>query len=91
MALARFIQNIRPRETAHIILSGEMMLAMNGRTVAYRAGDRCDVAAGAVHSAKMGHRAAAISLRSDDAGKLSLYRAAAFSFGTSARSSSSTT
>lgn len=41
-------------ETAHIILSGEMTLTVNGRTETYRAGGRCDVPAGAVHSAKMG-------------------------------------
>ncbi|HKN74525.1 MAG TPA: cupin domain-containing protein [Candidatus Acidoferrum sp.] len=41
-------------ETAHIILSGEMELTMNGRTETYREGGRCDVPAGAVHSAKMG-------------------------------------
>jgi mannose-6-phosphate isomerase-like protein (cupin superfamily) len=41
-------------ETAHIILSGEMTLTMYGRTVTYRPGERCDVPAGAVHSAKMG-------------------------------------
>ncbi len=43
-----------PRETAHIILDGEMMLTMQGKTVTYKAGDRCDVPAGAVHSARMG-------------------------------------
>lgn len=41
-------------ETAHIILSGEMTLTMNGRAATYGAGDRCDVPVGAVHSAKMG-------------------------------------
>jgi quercetin dioxygenase-like cupin family protein len=41
-------------ETAHIILSGEMRLTMNGRTVTYRAGDRSDVPAGTVRSAMMG-------------------------------------
>lgn len=41
-------------ETAHIILSGEMSLTMDHRTQIYRPGDRCDVPAGAVHSAKMG-------------------------------------
>lgn len=41
-------------ETAHIVLSGEMTLTMNGRAATYCAGDRCDVPAGAVHSAKMG-------------------------------------
>ncbi len=40
--------------TAHIILNGEMALTMNGKSQTYRAGQRCDVPAGAVHSAKMG-------------------------------------
>ena len=41
-------------ETAHVILQGEMTLTMDGRIKTYRAGERCDVPAGAVHSAKMG-------------------------------------
>jgi quercetin dioxygenase-like cupin family protein len=41
-------------ETAHIILSGEMTLIMNGESHLYRAGERCDVPAGAPHSAIMG-------------------------------------
>ena len=41
-------------ETAHIILSGELMLTMGGHAETYRAGARCDVPAGAVHSAKIG-------------------------------------
>jgi len=41
-------------ETAHIILAGEMTLTMDGQAATYRAGDRCDVPAGAVHSARMG-------------------------------------
>jgi mannose-6-phosphate isomerase-like protein (cupin superfamily) len=40
--------------TAHIILDGEMTLTMDGKSRTFRAGDRCDVPAGAVHSAKMG-------------------------------------
>jgi mannose-6-phosphate isomerase-like protein (cupin superfamily) len=43
-----------PVETAHIILRGEMSLTTAGQTVVYRVGDRCDVPAGAVHSARMG-------------------------------------
>lgn len=42
--------------TAHIILDGEMTLATEGNSRTYRAGDRCDVAAGAGHSARMGPR-----------------------------------
>lgn len=41
-------------ETAHVILDGEMTVTMAGGTETYHAGDRCDVPAGAVHSAKMG-------------------------------------
>jgi mannose-6-phosphate isomerase-like protein (cupin superfamily) len=41
-------------ETAHIILNGEMTLTTNRGTETYRAGERCDVPAGAVHSAQMG-------------------------------------
>jgi len=41
-------------ETAHIILSGEMTLTTGGASRTYRAGERCDVPAGAVHSARMG-------------------------------------
>lgn len=41
-------------DSAHIILDGEMTLTMDGDTQTYRAGDRVDVLAGAVHTAKMG-------------------------------------
>ena len=41
-------------ETAHIILDGEMTLTMAGASRTYCAGERCDVPAGAVHSARMG-------------------------------------
>ena len=41
-------------ETAHIILRGEMALTQGGATNVFRVGERCDVPAGAVHSAKMG-------------------------------------
>jgi quercetin dioxygenase-like cupin family protein len=40
--------------TAHVILDGEMTLTMAGKSQTFRAGDRCDVPAGAVHSAQMG-------------------------------------
>ena len=42
--------------TAHIILDGEMTLTMDGVSQTFRVGDRCDVPAGAVHSARMGPR-----------------------------------
>jgi quercetin dioxygenase-like cupin family protein len=41
-------------ETAHIILDGEMTLTHSGETHTFSAGERCDLPAGAVHSAKMG-------------------------------------
>ena len=41
-------------ETAHIILDGAMMLTQGGETHTYDVGQRYDVPAGAVHSAKMG-------------------------------------
>jgi quercetin dioxygenase-like cupin family protein len=41
-------------ETAHIVLSGEMTLTMSGKAQTYRAGERCDVPAGTVHSARTG-------------------------------------
>ena len=40
--------------TAHVILDGEMTLTMQGQPRTYRAGERCDVPAGTVHSARMG-------------------------------------
>jgi mannose-6-phosphate isomerase-like protein (cupin superfamily) len=40
--------------TAHIILDGEMTLTCGGKSETYRTGDRCDVPAGAIHSARMG-------------------------------------
>lgn len=43
-------------ETAHVILSGEMTLVLNGEPKTYQSGDRCDVPAGATHSARMGPR-----------------------------------
>jgi mannose-6-phosphate isomerase-like protein (cupin superfamily) len=43
-------------ETAHIILDGEMTLTCGGETRTFVAGDRCDIPARAVHSARMGNR-----------------------------------
>jgi quercetin dioxygenase-like cupin family protein len=53
-ANAFYPDHTHPEETAHIILSGEMCVTVAGRTMTYRAGERCDVPAGTVHSAKMG-------------------------------------
>jgi quercetin dioxygenase-like cupin family protein len=51
---AAYPDHTHPAETAHIILSGEMTLTMNDKSHTYRAGERCDVPAGDVHSARMG-------------------------------------
>jgi quercetin dioxygenase-like cupin family protein len=51
---AHYSDHTHATETAHVILDGEMTLTMDGRSITYRAGDRADVPAGAVHSARMG-------------------------------------
>jgi quercetin dioxygenase-like cupin family protein len=51
---ARYPDHTHAMETAHIILSGEMTLTMDGESKSYGIGERCDVPAGAVHSALMG-------------------------------------
>lgn len=40
--------------SAHVILEGEMTLTSEGRTKTFKAGERFDVPANAVHSARMG-------------------------------------
>ncbi len=40
--------------TAHIVLDGEITVTSEGKTVTYGPGDRFDVPAGEVHSAKIG-------------------------------------
>jgi uncharacterized cupin superfamily protein len=53
---AFYSDHTHAQETAHIILEGEMTLMLGGTTRTYATGERCDVAAGAVHSARMGPR-----------------------------------
>ena len=53
---AHYADHTHAQETAHIILDGEMNLTMDGQSRTYRVGERCDVPAGAVHSARMGPR-----------------------------------
>ena len=53
---ASYPDHTHATETAHIILEGEMTLTAGGETRTYGVGERCDVAAGAVHSAHMGSR-----------------------------------
>lgn len=51
---AHYPDHTHATDTAHVILSGEMTLTMNGAAKTCRAGERCDVPAGVTHSAKMG-------------------------------------
>jgi quercetin dioxygenase-like cupin family protein len=51
---AHYPDHTHAGSTAHIILDGEMTLTVGGKSETYRTGDRCDVAAREVHSAKMG-------------------------------------
>jgi quercetin dioxygenase-like cupin family protein len=51
---AFYSQHTHEQETAHIILDGEMTLTLGGATRTYAVGERCDVPAGAAHSARMG-------------------------------------
>jgi mannose-6-phosphate isomerase-like protein (cupin superfamily) len=51
---AHYPDHTHAEETAHIVLQGEMTLTMAGESRTYRACERCDVPAGAVHSAQMG-------------------------------------
>jgi len=53
---AHYPDHTHARLTAHIILDGEMTLTMGRESKTYGVGDRCDVPAGAVHSARMGPR-----------------------------------
>jgi mannose-6-phosphate isomerase-like protein (cupin superfamily) len=53
---AHYAEHTHNEETAHIILSGEMTLTMNGESRTFCAGERCDVPALAAHSAHMGPR-----------------------------------
>jgi mannose-6-phosphate isomerase-like protein (cupin superfamily) len=52
--LAVYPNHTHTVETAHVVLEGEMTLTFGGETRTYVIGERCDVPAGAVHSAKMG-------------------------------------
>jgi quercetin dioxygenase-like cupin family protein len=40
--------------TAHVVLEGEITVTSQGKTQTYKAGERFDVPAGTVHSAKIG-------------------------------------
>ena len=47
-------EHTHERETAHVILEGQMTLGQGAATRTYGPGERCDVPAGAVHWARMG-------------------------------------
>jgi mannose-6-phosphate isomerase-like protein (cupin superfamily) len=51
---ARYPNHTHGVDTAHIILSGEMTLTIDGVSKTFREGERADVPAGALHSARMG-------------------------------------
>ena len=53
---AFYSDHTHAQETAHFVLEGEMTLTYGGATRTYTAGERCDVPADAVHSARMGPR-----------------------------------
>jgi mannose-6-phosphate isomerase-like protein (cupin superfamily) len=53
---AHYPDHTHASETAHIILDGEMTLTQGDSAQTYSMGERCDVPAGAVHSARMGPR-----------------------------------
>jgi len=53
---AHYPDHTHPSDTAHVILSGEMTLTTPAGSATYRAGDRCAVPAGTVHSARIGPR-----------------------------------
>jgi mannose-6-phosphate isomerase-like protein (cupin superfamily) len=47
-------EHVHRTESAHIILSGEMTMTINGKSRTYKVGERCDLPAGTAHSAKTG-------------------------------------
>jgi quercetin dioxygenase-like cupin family protein len=53
---ASYPDHTHPVETAHVLLSGELTLTMDGKSTTYRAGERCDVPANRIHSARIGPR-----------------------------------
>ncbi len=51
---AFYPDHMHPGETAHIILDGEMTVTMHGAQETYQPGDRFDIPAKTIHSARMG-------------------------------------
>ena len=52
---ATYGDHTHPGVTAHIVLSGEIIVNIGGKDTTYRAGERFDVDAGEVHSARIGN------------------------------------
>ena len=53
---AFYPDHAHPGATAHVILDGEMTVTLQGKTDTYRVGDRLDVPAHTVQSARMGSK-----------------------------------
>ncbi len=51
---ASYPDHTHPVRTAHVILDGEMIVTSEGRTRTVNAGERLDVPANTIHSARMG-------------------------------------
>ena len=51
---ANYPEHTHPVTTAHIVLDGEMTLTTEGKAQTFRPGERFDVPAHAVHSARIG-------------------------------------
>ena len=51
---AYYPEHTHPTVTAHIVLDGEVTVTSEGETRTYKAGERFDVPAETIHSAKMG-------------------------------------
>ena len=51
---AYYPDHVHNKLSAHIILDGEMILTVDGKTILLKVGDRYDVPANTVHSARMG-------------------------------------
>ncbi|HZR29436.1 MAG TPA: cupin domain-containing protein [Terriglobales bacterium] len=51
---AFYPDHMHPSETAHVILDGEMTVTMHGDAETYHTGDRFNIPAKAMHSARMG-------------------------------------
>jgi len=49
-----YTEHTHRAESAHIILKGEMSMTMNGETKTYHTGERCNLPAGIMHSARTG-------------------------------------